>query len=279
MNGEKFIATLVSVPQLGWTVLVAQPRGDALKPFVSTLWALAVAALVALLLVTIATLLLARRVRAAHRSLHGADARHRRGRLRAALAGFADQEFDELAADLDRMSLAIRQRERELATSEARYRSVVSNAPVVIFQFDEMGVFHFSEGKGVAGAGFEPGQAVGQSLFTLYGQYPEIRAHARRAIDGEALQFVSRIGDTYFDTHFNSVRADDGTVQVIGVAWTLPSAFAPKKRCGPVKRASVIFRRWLRTGSGNRTSSSGSPTSLTAGPCPLWQKAVLIITR
>jgi PAS domain S-box-containing protein len=218
MDGEKFIATLVSVPQLGWTVLVAQPRGDALKPFVSTLWALAVAALVALLLATIATLLLARRVA------------QRIGRYTAQTHAIAEgdyeqrwpvsriREFDELAADLDRMSLAIRQRERELATSEARYRSVVSNAPVVIFQFDEMGVFHFSEGKGVAGAGFEPGQAVGQSLFSLYGQYPEICAHARRAIGGEALQFVSRIGDTYFDTHFNSVRADDGTVQVIGVA-------------------------------------------------------------
>ncbi len=211
LEGEKFIAALVSVPQLGWTVLVAQPRSEALQPFQSTLWVLAAGALAALLLATSATALLARGF--ARRIGRYAAQAH------AIAEGNYDQswplsqirELDSLADDLDRI-------ERDLATSEARYRSLISNAPVVIFQFDQEGVFELSEGKGLASAGLAPGEAVGQSLFTLYRDHPEIAAQARRALAGEALQFVSRFGDTCFDTYFNPVRAPDGSLKVIGVA-------------------------------------------------------------
>ncbi|MEI2782839.1 MAG: hypothetical protein V9H25_16945 [Candidatus Competibacter sp.] len=115
------------------------------------------------------------------------------------------REFNGLADDLDRMSLAIRQRERDLATSEARFRSVIGNAPVVLFQLDEHGIFTFSEGKGLAGIGLAPGEAVGQSVFELYRDYPEICDYARRAIGGEASQFTAQIGKTFFDIYFNPV--------------------------------------------------------------------------
>ncbi|WP_313952230.1 PAS domain S-box protein [Accumulibacter sp.] len=217
-DGEPFIGTLVSVPQLGWMVLVAQPRSDVLKPFLATLSALLVGALVALLLATSATLILAR------------GFARRLGRYTAQARALADgdygqgwplsniRELDSLADDLDRMSLAIRQREQDLANSEARYRSVISNAPVVIFQFDQHGVLSLSEGKGLAGGGLGPGEAVGQSLFDIYRDYPEICQAARRAIAGEALHFTARIRGTSFETYLNPVPADDGSVQVMGVA-------------------------------------------------------------
>ncbi|MBE2260134.1 MAG: PAS domain S-box protein [Rhodobacteraceae bacterium] len=217
-EGKQFLGTLVRVPQLDWMVLVAQPRGDVLKPFLATLWALAAGLLVAVLLATSTTLIMARAF-ARRLGLYTAQAR--------ALAdGDYDQrwpastirEFDGLADDLDRMSLAIRQREGELASSEARYRSVISNAPVVIFQFDERGVFSLSEGKGLAGAGIEPGAAVGQSIFELYRDYPEICGPARRAIAGEALHFTVRVRGTVFETYFNPILDGDGAVQVMGVA-------------------------------------------------------------
>lgn len=219
LDGETFVATLVSVPRIGWMVLVVQPRGDALQPFLSTLGALAAGALVALLLAVSGTLVVAR------------DFAQRIGRYTAQAHAIAEgdydrpwpfvstiREFDSLADDLQRMSAAIRDRERELASSEARYRSVISNAPVVIFQFDDQGVFKLSEGRGLASGGRPPGEVVGRSLFTLYRNYPEVCEHARQAINGEALQFISRIGDRSFDTYLNPVLDDTGAVQVIGVA-------------------------------------------------------------
>jgi PAS domain S-box-containing protein len=218
LDGETFVGTSVGVPQLGWVVLVAQPRSEAFRPFLSTLWVLAAGALVALLSAILVAWALARGF--ARRIGRYAEQAH------AIAEGDYDQpwpisriqEFNNLASDLERMSLAIRQRERDLATSEARFRSVIGNAPVVLFQLDEHGIFTFSEGKGLAGIGLAPGEAVGQSVFELYRDYPEICDYARRAVGGEALQFISRFGETFFDTYFNPGRDGDGAVQVMGVA-------------------------------------------------------------
>ncbi|MER2626379.1 MAG: cache domain-containing protein, partial [Accumulibacter sp.] len=218
LDDETFVGTSVGVPQLDWIVLVAQPRSEAFRPFLSTLWVLVAGALTALLLAILVAWVLARGL--ARRIGRYAEQAH------AIAEGDYDQpwpvshirEFDGLADDLDRMSLAIRQRERDLATSEARYRSVIGSAPVVIFQFDEQGVFSLSEGKGLARVGLAASEAVGRSLFELYRDYPEICDYARRAVGGEALQFISRFGETFFDTYFNPGRDGDGAVQVMGVA-------------------------------------------------------------
>ncbi|MBL8254857.1 MAG: PAS domain S-box protein, partial [Candidatus Competibacter sp.] len=127
------------------------------------------------------------------------------------------REFDGLADDLDRMSLAIRQRERDLATSEARFRSVIGNAPVVLFQFDEHGIFTFSEGKGLAGIGLAAGEAVGQSVFELYRDYPEVCDYARRTLNGESVRFNTRIGEVFLGVYASPVRDIDGSLQVMGV--------------------------------------------------------------
>ena len=247
-DGEQFLADLVSVPQLGWMVLVAQPRGDALRSFLSILWALAAGALVALLLAIAATLVLAR------------GFVRRLGRYTAQAHAIAEgdyeqhwpvsriREFDNLAGDLDRMSLAIRQRERELATSEARLRSVIRNAPVVIVQFDEHGVFQLGEGKDLTSAGLLPGEVVGHSLFAIYRNYPEICAQARRAIGGEALQFVVRIGDFVLDTSFSPVHESNGTIQVIGVAVDVTERMRAEENLRQanlvVENSPAILFRW-----------------------------------
>ncbi|MEZ5584866.1 MAG: PAS domain S-box protein [Candidatus Competibacteraceae bacterium] len=123
-----------------------------------------------------------------------------------------------MAGDLARSHFAIRKRERELAISEAQYRSVIANASVVIFQFDGNGVFSLSEGRGLARVGLTAGEAVGKSLFELYRDYPAVCDYARRAIGGEPQHFSCWVGDVFFDVYFNPVRSDDGQVQVMGVS-------------------------------------------------------------
>ena len=218
VDGEMFVGTSVSIPRFGWILLVAQPHSDTLRPFLSTAGVLAAGALAALLLTVVMALTMARSL--ARPIGRYAEQAH-------AIAGgdysqpwpvYRIREFDRLAGDLERMALAIRQREQELAKSEARYRSVIASAPLAIFQFDERGVFALSEGKGLARVGLVAGEAVGQSLFELYRGYPELCDYARRAISGEPLHFVSRFGDTWFDTCFTPVRDAAGCLHVMGVA-------------------------------------------------------------
>ncbi|MCB1826205.1 MAG: PAS domain S-box protein [Candidatus Competibacteraceae bacterium] len=218
LDGKMFVGTSVSVPQLGWTVLVAQPRNEAFRPLLSALWALSAGVLAALSLAIVVTWVLARgiagRINRYAKQIHAIA----EGNYEQSWPISRIQEFDNLGTDLERMVLAIRQRERDLAASEARYRSVIGNAPVIFFQFDEQGVFTLSEGKGLARVGRSGGEAVGQSLFELYRDYPEVRGHARRAIGGEPQQFSTRIGDAFFDVYFNPAREGDGPVPVMGLS-------------------------------------------------------------
>jgi len=142
-DGERFIGTLAGVSQLGWSVLVVQERSEALEPFMSTFRALAAGLLAALLLAVGATWIaargLARRVgsyAAQAQAIAGGD--YERPWPVAQV-----KELDSLATHLDRMSAAIRQRERERAMSDRlrveeqlqQANLVVEHSPAMLFRW------------------------------------------------------------------------------------------------------------------------------------------------
>lgn len=186
LDGEQFMAALVSIPQMGWTVLVAQPRPDALRPFRASIWVLAAGVLLALLLASGATLLLARR--SAQRIGRYTDQTH-------AIAGgdygrpwplLEIRELDRLAADLDRMSQAIRQRELALRASEARFRDLSQLASDWFWEQDEEFRFtYFSSGGAMhtlERAGIGPPQMLGKTRWELPIDLDESAWRAHRAL-------------------------------------------------------------------------------------------------
>jgi PAS domain S-box-containing protein len=109
--------------------------------------------------------------------------------------------------------------EEALRNAEERLRSVVANAPVVLFAIDEHGTFTLSEGQGLAALGLRPGQVVGCSAFELYAQHPQILANFRRAMAGESFMDRVDVGDLSFETWYAPTRGPDGRPQgVIGVS-------------------------------------------------------------
>jgi PAS domain S-box-containing protein len=109
--------------------------------------------------------------------------------------------------------------ERELRFSEERFRSVVSNTPVLIFEFDDEGVFKLSEGRGLMALGMKPGQLVHTSVCEFFHDDSVVCEHIREAISGKPAQFTARVGKAVFETFFNPVSdARSGRVSVIGVA-------------------------------------------------------------
>jgi PAS domain S-box-containing protein len=109
--------------------------------------------------------------------------------------------------------------EEALRQTEARLRRVVAASPIVLFAIDQKGVFTLSEGRGLARLGREPGEAVGQSLWDLYKDYPEILASARRALAGEEFTTTTEVRGLAFETSFAPLRGSDGEMAgVIGVA-------------------------------------------------------------
>jgi diguanylate cyclase (GGDEF)-like protein/PAS domain S-box-containing protein len=111
------------------------------------------------------------------------------------------------------------QAEEALRASEERLRTVVSNAPVVLWSLDATGTFTLSEGRGLELLGLKPGEVVGQSVFDVYRDAPDVLEHTRRALAGEPFAATVQVGALTFESHYMPLRGADGAVAgVIGVA-------------------------------------------------------------
>jgi PAS domain S-box-containing protein len=141
------------------------------------------------------------------------------GRLALILIGLAVGRLHDLSERLT-LELARRQQaESLLQENEARLRATLANAPIVLWALDRNGVFTLSEGKGLAALGRKPGQAVGQSVFDLYREVPEILEGSRRALAGEAFTSRVEVRGVTFESYHSPVRTPDGEiVGAIGVA-------------------------------------------------------------
>jgi len=109
--------------------------------------------------------------------------------------------------------------EEALRASEARLRSVMENAPVILFGLDAEGRFTLSEGRGLVALGLEPGQVVGASVRDLYADQPDIIQDVERALAGEEVARIVFVQEMAFDTRYMPVRDPSGEVTgAIGVA-------------------------------------------------------------
>jgi len=112
-----------------------------------------------------------------------------------------------------------RKRAAALELSEQHLHAVVANAPLVLFALDAQGVFTLSEGKALGALGRQPGQVVGQSIFDVHRDHPEVRDCFRRALAGETVIFTDRTPNYTFELWVIPRKDSSGTVMgVIGVS-------------------------------------------------------------
>jgi PAS domain S-box-containing protein len=120
--------------------------------------------------------------------------------------------------------------QQKIKESEARYRCVVSNAPIVMFEISPDGIFKLSDGKGLISLGLEPGQVVGQSVFDVYKTVPEIIENIKKALMGEPSHFTANLGHIIFDAHHIPVFDNDNKIStVIGVAMDITDRVQKEK--------------------------------------------------
>jgi two-component system cell cycle sensor histidine kinase/response regulator CckA len=108
-----------------------------------------------------------------------------------------------------------------LSEAERRLRTIVTKAPVVFFALDANGIFTLSEGHALQKLGLQPGEVIGQSVFKLYSDHPEILNHVRRALSGEEFSDLNELPELgiCFETHWAPIRDADGKLAgTIGVA-------------------------------------------------------------
>jgi diguanylate cyclase (GGDEF)-like protein/PAS domain S-box-containing protein len=110
--------------------------------------------------------------------------------------------------------------ENALRDSEQRLRTIVTNAPVVLFAVNNEGTITLSEGRGLDLLGRKPGETVGTSVFETYRDAPVVLSNMRRALAGESFSNIVELSGVAFETHHTPIRESTGEVSgLIGVAF------------------------------------------------------------
>src|SRR6476620_222239 len=84
--------------------------------------------------------------------------------------------------------------------ADLHLRTVIENAPLVVWSIDQDGIFTLSEGRGLAKLGLKPGEVLGQSAFEIYKDFPELLASLRRALAGEEFVATLHVAGRVFET-------------------------------------------------------------------------------
>ncbi|MCA1738922.1 MAG: PAS domain-containing protein [Actinobacteria bacterium] len=130
--------------------------------------------------------------------------------------------------------------EKALKESEERLRTVVDNAPVVLFALNPEGVFTLFTGRGLEALGLKPDEVVGQSVFEMYADHPPMLEDVRRALAGETFTAITDVGSLTFETGYAPLR--DGSGEIVGVIGVATNVTERKK--AEKERDRFLAREW-----------------------------------
>jgi len=106
-----------------------------------------------------------------------------------------------------------------LRESERHLRSVITAAPVVLWDLDSAGTILLSEGNALAQLGLKAGELVGQSVSEIYKNDPEALALIRRGLAGEGFSAEVEVGGRHWSNHYVPRCDEKGSVLgLVGVS-------------------------------------------------------------
>ena len=109
--------------------------------------------------------------------------------------------------------------ELALRESENLLHAVITTAPIFLWALDTTGRITLNTGMGLTRLGFSAGRNVGNSVFDLYTDHPQIPRMVRGALAGDICTEVVEFNSMYFHTTYSPMFDVDGTVKgAIGVA-------------------------------------------------------------
>ena len=95
-----------------------------------------------------------------------------------------------------------KQAREALRKAEKRLRTVVASASLILFATDKNGIFTLSEGEGLKSLSLASGELVGQSVFEVYADTPQVGENIRRALKGESCTSSVKKGELVLDVRY-----------------------------------------------------------------------------
>jgi len=138
---------------------------------------------------------------------------------------------------------ARRMADAALRASEARLRTVVEHAPIILFTLDTAGMVTFVAGSGLAALGHAPEAIVGYPVFAGEPCPRAIGDYARRALAGATVEGGVAVRDLVFSTHYAPFRDEAGAVAgVIGVATDVTARATAETERDEARRLLAVER-------------------------------------
>jgi len=138
---------------------------------------------------------------------------------------------DELRDENKNLEALVEVRTKQMLENELKFKTIVENAEGIIFLLNTDGIFMMAEGKKKAEIIVDGGEVIGQSVFEIYKDNPEVIKSVRLALKGEMSSCLVETRnlslDIWFSPHFDS---NNQTVGVIGVAVDITEIKVAEKR-------------------------------------------------
>ena len=107
---------------------------------------------------------------------------------------------------------------------------LLDSAPVVLFATDRSGVITLSRGQALTALGLGQNELVGQNVFELYTNEPQIARAAKRALEGETVVVQLDLNGTVHSTRFAPLTNPAGAVEgIVGVATDVTAQVAAQR--------------------------------------------------
>ena len=104
------------------------------------------------------------------------------------LSEFAQEVLTEIE-----LSRVIHDHEATLNKGVQEMEAVLENAPLIIASFDRNGVITMTQGKKQEVLGYQPNRSVGQSIYDVYADQPELLENAERILAGDTISTTVEI--------------------------------------------------------------------------------------
>ncbi len=115
-----------------------------------------------------------------------------------------------------------KQAEDKLRESEQRLRTVINNAPIILFTINLEEVITLSEGKGLEALGMKSGFGVGYRISTIYHDRPDMLEYVRRALTGESFTLTYELGGVILESCYSPLLDEKGELcGTIGVSFDI----------------------------------------------------------
>ena len=106
---------------------------------------------------------------------------------------------NELLRFEDRLQYRLMEKNQALAMSEARYRSILENAPIALLSMDANGTLQLLEDNNERLIFSRRGIQVGASLDEMKTRLPELQQHCDQALAGEFVQAIIHLDEGVFE--------------------------------------------------------------------------------